>query len=109
LTPVEGKPQQVGLTFLGGLPETSPGYSIYEIEVRDKPVTVHLPPGKSTIQRSFSQKDGGSRSFPAETLKTAPGDGQKVKLPNISAEEAERKWMEDSLRPKVDNKKPEGK
>jgi hypothetical protein len=37
-----------------------------------------------------------------------PGDNRKVKLPNVTEEEAERRWIEESLRPKG-NAKPEGK
>jgi hypothetical protein len=35
-----------------------------------------------------------------------PGDSRKVTLPNITEEEAERKWIEESLRPKRDPNKP---
>lgn len=109
LTPVEGKLQRLSLAFRGGLPDASPGFAIYELELRDKPLPFDLPPGKITIQRSFLHDGGGSRSYPAETVRPAPGESQKVKLPSITEEEAERKWIEDSIRPKKDPNKPEGK
>jgi RNA polymerase sigma factor (sigma-70 family) len=109
LTPVEGKQQRMDLSLRGGLPDKSPGFSIYEIELHDKPLTLPLPAGKITIQRSFPQKDGSSRSYPAETVRIGPGDSGKVKLPNVTEEQAERKWIEESLRPKSNGKEPEGK
>lgn len=109
LTPVEGKQQRIDLSLRGGLPDKSPGFSIYEIDLRDKPVTLLLPVGKTTIQRAFLHQDGGSRSYPVETLQIGPGDSRKVKLPNVTEAEAERKWIEESLRPKGDGTKPEGK
>jgi beta-lactamase regulating signal transducer with metallopeptidase domain len=105
LTPVEGKQQQVNLSLRGGLPDKSPGFSIYEIDLRDKSLTLSLPAGKITIQRSFPHKDGGSRSYPAETVDIGPGDSRKVKLPHVTEEEAEREWS----RPKAKAKEPEGK
>jgi RNA polymerase sigma factor (sigma-70 family) len=98
LTPVEGKQQRIDVSLRGGLPDKSPGFSIYEIDLRDKPHTLVLPAGKITIQRAFLQKDGGSRSYPAATLQIGPGDSRKVTLPNVTEEEAERKWIEESLR-----------
>jgi beta-lactamase regulating signal transducer with metallopeptidase domain len=109
LTPVEGKQQRVDLSLRGGLPDKSPGFWIYEIGLRDKSLTLPLPAGKITIQRSFPHKDGSSISYPAETVNIGPGDSQKVKLPNVTEKEAERKWREDSLRPKDKAKEPEGK
>jgi hypothetical protein len=109
LTPVEGKPQRIDLSLRGGLPDKSPGFSIYEIDLRDKALTLPLPAGKITIQRAFPHKDGGSLSYPAETVPIGPGDSRKVKLPNVTEEEAERKWREESLRPKGNAKEPEGK
>jgi beta-lactamase regulating signal transducer with metallopeptidase domain len=109
LTPVGGKQQRIDLSLRGGLPDKSPGFSIYEIDLRDKSLTLPLPVGKITIQRAFLHKDGSSRSYPAETVYIGPGDSRKVKLPNVSEEEAERKWIEESLRPKGNAKKPEGK
>jgi hypothetical protein len=106
LTPVEGKPQRIDLSLRGGLPDKSPGFSIYEIDLRDKSLTLPLPVGKITIQRAFPHKDGSSRSYPAETVHIGPGDSRKVTLPNVTEEEAERKWFEDSLRPKGNPKKP---
>jgi beta-lactamase regulating signal transducer with metallopeptidase domain len=108
LTPVEGKQQQIDLAFRGGLPDKSPGFAIYEIDLRDKPLTLALPPGKSTIQRAFKHKDGGSRSYPAETVESGAGESQKVTLPNITEEEAEQKWIEESIRPKGAGKKQKG-
>ena len=84
LTPVEGKPQQIGLSFRGGLPDTSPGFMIYEIDLADKTLPLDLPPGQITIRRSFPREGGGSRSYPAETVYPAPGDRQKVTLPNVT-------------------------
>jgi hypothetical protein len=81
------------------LPDKSPGFFIYEIDLRDKALTLPLPAGKITIQRAFPH-NGGSPSYPAETVNIGPGDSRKVKLPNITEEEAERKWTEESLRPK---------
>jgi hypothetical protein len=109
LTPVEGKKQRIDLSLRGGLPDASPGFWIYEIDLRDKPLTLSLPAGKTTVQRSFPHKDGGSRSYPAETVSIGPGDSRKVKLPNVTEEEAERQWREKSLRPKDKVKEPEGK
>jgi hypothetical protein len=109
LTPVEGKQQRIDLSLRGGLPDKSPGFSIYEIDLRDKSLTLPLPVGKITIQRAFLHKDGSSRSYPAETVHIGPGDSRKVRLPNVTEEEAERKWIEESLRPKGNAKKPEGK
>jgi hypothetical protein len=91
------------------LPDKSPGFSIYEIELRDKLLPLDLPSGKITIQRAFQQKDGSSRSYPAETVRIGPGVAQKIKLPNVTEEEAKRRWIEESLRPKLDPNKPEGK
>jgi beta-lactamase regulating signal transducer with metallopeptidase domain len=106
LTPVEGKQQQIYLSMRGGLPDTSPGFSIYEIDLRDKPLTLSLPAGQITVQRAFAHGDGSSRSYPAETVRLGPGELRKVTLPNITEEEAERKWIEGSLRPKRDPNKP---
>ncbi len=106
LTPVEGKQQRVDLSLRGGLPDKSPGYSIYEIELRDKSLTLPLPAGKITIQRSFPHKDGSSQSYPAETINIGPGESRKIKLPNIAEKEAEREWREESLRPKDKAKEP---
>jgi hypothetical protein len=106
LTPVEGKQQRIDLSLRGGLPDTSPGFSIYEIDLRDKPLTLPLPPGKITVQRAFLHKDGGSRSYPAETVQLGPGESRKVTLPNVTEEEAERRWIEESLRPKGNSSEP---
>jgi hypothetical protein len=106
LTPVEGKPQQISLAYWGGLPEKSPGYTTYEIDLADKPVSLALPPGKMVVRRTYKHEDGGAKSYPAETIRPAAGGTQKVKLPNISEEEAERKWIEDSIRPKRDPSNP---
>ncbi|MEX2027431.1 MAG: M56 family metallopeptidase [Pirellulaceae bacterium] len=108
LTPVEGKPQQVSLAFWGGLPDQSPGYTIYEIDLADKPLSLALPPGKIVVRRTYKHEDGGAKSYPAETVRPVPGGSEKVKLPNITEEEAERKWFEDSVRPKRDPNKPAG-
>ncbi len=108
LTPVEGKQQWIDLSVRGGLPDKSPGFSIYEIDLRDKPLPLDLPSGKITIHRAFRHKDGGSRSYPAETKQIGPGGNQKFKLPNITEEEARRMWIEKSLRAKGDVQKPEG-
>jgi hypothetical protein len=105
LTPVEGKQQRIDLSLRGGLPDKSPGFYIYEIDLRDKALTLSLPAGKITIQRAFPHKDGISHSYPAETVPIGSGDSRKVKLPNITEEEAERKWS----RPKANAKEPEGK
>jgi hypothetical protein len=107
LTPVEGKQQRIDLSLLGGLPDTSPGFSMYEIDLRDRPLTLALPAGKITVQRSFRHEDGGSRSYPAETMRLGPGDSRKVLLPNITEAQAERQWIEESLRTKRDPDKPE--
>jgi hypothetical protein len=109
LTPVEGKQQRIDITLRGGLSDKSPGFSIYEIDLRDKPLSLPLPVGKVTIQRAFLHEDGGSRSYPAETVRIGPGESRKVILPNVTEEEAERKWIEESLRPKGDTKKAKGK
>jgi RNA polymerase sigma factor (sigma-70 family) len=109
LTSVEGKQQRIDLSLRGGLPDTSPGFAIYEIDLRDIPVSLLLPAGRITVQRAFLQKDGGSRSYPAETVQIGPGETRKVALPSVTEEEAERKWIEESLRPKGDAKKAEGK
>jgi hypothetical protein len=108
LTPVEGKPQKINLSLGGGLPDKSPGFTIYEIELADKAVTLALPPGKITVQRSFQHKDGGARSYPAEAVPVGPDERRKVLLPNLTEEEAERQWIEDSLRRKRDPNKPGG-
>ncbi len=108
LTPVEGKPQQIGLAFWGGLPDEGPGFTIYEIDLSDKPLSLAIPPGKIVVRRTYKHEDGGAKSYPAETVRPAPGGSEKVKLPNITEEEAERKWLEDSIRPKRDPSKPAG-
>jgi hypothetical protein len=59
--------------------------------------------------RSGHPTKGRRLSYPAETVHMGPGDNRKVKLPNVTKEEAERKWIEESLRPKGNAKKPEGK
>jgi beta-lactamase regulating signal transducer with metallopeptidase domain/regulation of enolase protein 1 (concanavalin A-like superfamily) len=102
LTPVEGKEQRIDLSLGGGLSDTSPGFSIYEIELRDEARLLRLPAGKITVLRSFLHQDGGSRGYPTETMQLRPGASRKITLPNITEEEAERKWREDSLRPKPD-------
>jgi beta-lactamase regulating signal transducer with metallopeptidase domain len=109
LTPVEGKPQRIGVSLRGGLPDESPGLQIYEIDLRDKRLPLHFPSGKITIQRAFPHKDGSSHSYPAETILIGPGGVQEVRLPNITEEEAARSWMQESLRPKRDPNMPEGK
>jgi hypothetical protein len=91
LTPVEGKQQRIDLTLHGGFPDKSPGFSIYEIDLRDKSVTVPVPAGKTTVYRAFPNKSG-SRSYPAETVLIGPGESRKVELPNITEEEAERRF-----------------
>ncbi len=108
LTPVEGKLQRINLSLRGGLPDTSPGFSVGEIELRDKPLPLDLPPGKITILRAFPQEDGGQRLYPAATVRIGPGDNQKISLPNVTEAEAERQWIEESLRPKGGAKKPDG-
>jgi hypothetical protein len=65
-----------------------------------------LPAGKITVQRAFLHDDGGSRDYPAETVRLGPGASRKITLPNIAEEEAERRWIEESLRPKRDPNKP---
>jgi|GEM_PF-4433215 len=100
LTPVEDKPQRIDLSFHGGLPEASPGYTIYETELLDKSVTISLPPGKVTVMRAFKHRDGGSRSYPAKTLHATSGDRNQIKLPNVTAGEAEQAWIQESIKPK---------
>jgi hypothetical protein len=106
LTPAEGKHQQIYLSLRGGSPDTSPGFSIYEIDLRDKSLTLPLPVGMITVLRAFPHDDGSSRSYPAETVRLGPGDSRKVTLPNITEEEAKRRWIEKSLRLKRDPNKP---
>jgi beta-lactamase regulating signal transducer with metallopeptidase domain len=109
LTPVEGKPQRIDVSLRGGLPDRSPGFSIYEIELRDKRLPLNLPAGKITIQRAFPHKDGSSHSYPAEALQVGPGVVQSVQVPNITEEEAKQAWLEKSLLPKPGPNKSEGK
>ncbi|HET6880896.1 MAG TPA: carboxypeptidase regulatory-like domain-containing protein [Pirellulales bacterium] len=90
LTPGEGKPQRIDLRLDGGLPDTSPGLTIYEIDLRDKTLALSLPPGRITVDRSFRHEDGSSRGYPAETVRLGPGDRRKVTLPNITEAEAKR-------------------
>lgn len=106
LTPVEGEEQRIDLSLGGGLPDSSPGFSIYEIELRDEARILHVPAGKITVQRAFRDKDGGSRSYPAETMRLGPGESRKVILPTTTEEEAKRKWIEESLRPQPHPNKP---
>ena len=77
-----------------------------QIALADKPVTLALPPGKIVVRRTYKHDDGGAKSYPAETSRPAAGATQKVTLPNITEAEAERKWIEDSIRPKRDPNKP---
>jgi len=100
LTPVAGKPQWIGLSLHGGLPDKSPGLAIFEIQLRDKPLVLAVPPGKVTVSRSFEQKDRSSRSYTAEILEVGPGESRKVNLPNVTEEEAKRKWFEEPRRSK---------
>ena len=100
LTPVEGKQQRIYLSLRGGLPDTSPGFSIYEIELRDKPLILPLPAGDITILRAFEQENHSSNSYPAETVRLGPGDSRRIVLPNSTEEEAKRRSIEESLRPK---------
>ncbi|HLJ94603.1 MAG TPA: M56 family metallopeptidase [Gemmataceae bacterium] len=109
LAPVEGKPQRIDVALRGGLPDPSPGFWIYEIELRDKRLSLNLPPGKITIYRAFSHQDGSSQSYPDETLRIGPGGVQEVKVPNLTEDEAARIWRESSLRPKRDLNKPKEK
>jgi RNA polymerase sigma factor (sigma-70 family) len=109
LTPVEGKQQRLHLALRGGLPDSSPGFAIYEIDLRDRPLTLPVPAGKTTVQRAFLQKDGSSRSYPAETVLIGPGGSRRVTLPGVTEEEAERKWIEESLGSKGNAKKLKGK
>jgi beta-lactamase regulating signal transducer with metallopeptidase domain/regulation of enolase protein 1 (concanavalin A-like superfamily) len=102
LTPVEGEEQRIDLSLGGGLSDTSPGFSIYEIQLQDEPLLLRLPPGKTTVRRAFRHLDGGSRAYPAETVQLRPGASRKITLPNIVEEEAEQKWREGSLRAKSD-------
>jgi beta-lactamase regulating signal transducer with metallopeptidase domain/regulation of enolase protein 1 (concanavalin A-like superfamily) len=102
LTPVDGKPQQINLSLGGGLSGTGPGFSIYEIELRDERLLLSVPAGKITVSRSFRHDDGTSFSYPTETLELRPGESRKIKLPNINEEEAEQEWRVGSLRPKPD-------
>jgi hypothetical protein len=39
-------------------------------------------------------------------VRLGPGDSVKVTLPNITEDEAEQKWIEESLRPNRDPNKP---
>ena len=105
--PWKVSPQRIDLSFRGGLPDKSPGFAIYEFELRDKRLPLDLPPGVITVRRAFQQKDGSSRGYPAETARIGPGMTQRIKLPNVTEKEAERKWLEESLRPKSAPDKPE--
>jgi beta-lactamase regulating signal transducer with metallopeptidase domain len=105
LTPVEGKQQRIDLTLHGGLPDKSPGFSIYEIDFRDKALTLPLPAGKITIHRAFP-RENGSISYSAETVLIGPGESGKVQVPYITEEEAKKKFWS---RPKGNAKEPEGK
>jgi hypothetical protein len=89
----------------GGFPDKSPGFSIYEIDLRDKSLTFTVPAGKTTIQRAFP-RENGSISYPAETVLIGPGESSKVQLPNITEEEAKKKFWG---RPKDNGKEPEGR
>jgi hypothetical protein len=100
LAPVADKPQRIDLSLRGMLPDKSPGFAIFEIQLRDKPLPLAVPPGKIIVSRSFEQKDGISRSYVAETLQLGPGESQMVTLPNITEEEAKRKRIEEFMRSK---------
>jgi beta-lactamase regulating signal transducer with metallopeptidase domain len=108
LTPRQGEPQRIDLSFRGGLLDTSPGFSIYEIPLGKKMFSIDLPPGKITVLRAFQHENGGSVGYPAESFQTGPGFSQAVYLPNITEQEAKRKWMEDSIRRTKDTKSPRG-
>ncbi|HQU41689.1 MAG TPA: hypothetical protein PK867_02710 [Pirellulales bacterium] len=87
------------------MPDTSAGFLIYEIELRDEARILRLPAGRITVSRAF-RHDGGSRSYSVEIVQLGPGSSRKVALPNITEKEAEQKWIEESLRPKPDREKP---
>ena len=105
LTPVEGRKQAILLRLGGRLPDPSPGFAIYGIELRDEALLLRLPPGKITVRRVFGLGfRGGSRSYPAETVQLDPGGSRKVTLPNITEAEAKQMRIEESRRPQRDSK-----
>lgn len=89
VTPLGMEQQELTLRYRpAGLPETSDGFATFEIPLDRKSVKLVAPAGKVTVSRSFKLKDGGSRSYPAETLQLAPGSRKALHLPAIDERDA---------------------
>ena len=74
-------PQELGLSIHPvGLPETFPGFSIYEVKTELKPAVLRLPPGRIALSRAFPLENGGSRLIPAEQFDLAAGQKRTLVL-----------------------------
>ncbi|MFN0052090.1 MAG: hypothetical protein ACKV0T_07860 [Planctomycetales bacterium] len=81
LRSTDGSQQTTPITVhLTDLPNTSPGFGMYEVTVAEIPVLIPLPPGRVTISRAFDLGMGAQRVVPAERFELLPGQTRKVLL-----------------------------
>lgn len=74
-------PQELGLTIRpAGLPQTFPGFSIYEVKIGEKPAVLRLPPGQIAISRTYDLGNGTSRLVPGEQLELRAGERRKISM-----------------------------
>jgi len=74
-------PQELGLSIRpAGLPETFPGFSIYEVKIGEKPAVLRLPPGLISVSRTFDLGNGTSRLVPGEQLDLRAGERRTLSM-----------------------------
>lgn len=88
-----------------------PYFTIYEIEAKDQPVDVVVPPGAISVSRSFKMEQGTSISIPAEAFEIQPGHQHELAIaPASEAERARANELHQNLRGHIKQKNvPEAK
>ncbi|MGQ0637245.1 MAG: M56 family metallopeptidase [Planctomycetaceae bacterium] len=73
------------------LPDSSPGFQIYGLQIGQNAAVISVPPGRITIRRSFDLGNGRSVAIPAEVRKLKSGENWNVSLPRPDPNDLE-KW-----------------
>jgi beta-lactamase regulating signal transducer with metallopeptidase domain len=78
----------VGIRPIGTRPG-SPGFRVYSIKTKGKPIEVKVPPGEIAVSRSLDMGQGTAVSLPVEEFTLGPGESRVFELKRPT--DAERK------------------
>jgi beta-lactamase regulating signal transducer with metallopeptidase domain len=83
-----------------GLKPDEPGFKIYSIQTKGKPVEVKVPAGEVLVSRSLEMGQGTSISLPVETFSLRPGEARTMELtPPSDADRKRSRELYEELNP----------